>query len=78
MVHGIYFRDGEASYRNRYVQTDALMSEAGQGFSDSAGVDYGQEVSLQIDVPLKQVDELLRELKDRTAARLVARELDSG
>ena len=38
MVHAVYFRDGQASYRNRYVHTAALNRERGQGFSDSPGV----------------------------------------
>jgi carotenoid cleavage dioxygenase-like enzyme len=32
MVHGVYFRDGKVSYRNKYVQTQALQKEqANQG-----------------------------------------------
>ena len=27
MVHGVYFRDGKASYRSRFVRTDALAEE---------------------------------------------------
>ncbi|MDX1733933.1 MAG: carotenoid oxygenase family protein [Halioglobus sp.] len=38
MVHGVYFRDGMASYRNRYVQTEALVQELADGRSVSPGV----------------------------------------
>ena len=38
MVHGVYFRDGEAGYRNRWVQTDALADERRRGASISPGV----------------------------------------
>ncbi|MEM1113527.1 MAG: carotenoid oxygenase family protein [Pseudomonadota bacterium] len=38
MVHGVYFRDGKACYRNRYVQTRALVEEAAAGRSVSPGV----------------------------------------
>ncbi len=38
MIHAVYFRDGMASYRNRYVHTDAWTYEKAQGFSDSPGV----------------------------------------
>jgi carotenoid cleavage dioxygenase-like enzyme len=38
MVHGVYFRDGRASYRNRWVQTEALLAEAASGISVSPGV----------------------------------------
>ncbi len=38
MVHGIYFRDGKVSYRNRYIQTAALQQEATAGESVSPGV----------------------------------------
>lgn len=38
MVHGVYFRDGQAAYRNRYIQTAALQSEARDGKSVSPGV----------------------------------------
>ena len=38
MLHGVYFRDGRAAYRNRYIQTAALVQERQQGFSDSPGV----------------------------------------
>ena len=45
MVHGVYFKDGLVSYRNRYVQTAALQSERSNGQSISPGVmgpfDYG-------------------------------------
>lgn len=27
MVHGVYFRDGKVSYRNRYIETQALLIE---------------------------------------------------
>ena len=38
MVHGVYFRDGKVSYRNRYIQTAALAQEKQLGFSNSPGV----------------------------------------
>ncbi len=38
MVHGVYFSDGAASYRNRYVQTAALTQELSVGKSMSPGV----------------------------------------
>jgi carotenoid cleavage dioxygenase len=38
MVHGVYFRDGEVSYRNRYVQTVAFSEEHAAGHSVSPGV----------------------------------------
>ena len=38
MVHGVYFRDGKASYRNRHVQTAALAQELASGKSISPGV----------------------------------------
>ena len=38
MVHAVYFRDGTASYRNRYVQTVALIDERQAGQSVSPGV----------------------------------------
>jgi carotenoid cleavage dioxygenase-like enzyme len=38
MVHGVYFRDGKVSYRNRYVQTIALGQELAEGQSISPGV----------------------------------------
>ncbi|MFT5483571.1 MAG: carotenoid cleavage dioxygenase-like enzyme [Halieaceae bacterium] len=38
MVHGVYFRDGKASYRNRFVHTDAFNKEASDGYSLSPGV----------------------------------------
>ena len=38
MVHGVYFRDGKVSYRNRYVQTAALQQEFKDGKSISPGV----------------------------------------
>ena len=38
MVHGVYFRDGKVSYRNRYVQTTALQQELAAGTSNSPGV----------------------------------------
>lgn len=38
MIHGVYFRDGTATYRNRYVDTLALRKELADGFSVSPGV----------------------------------------
>jgi carotenoid cleavage dioxygenase-like enzyme len=38
MVHGVYFRDGQASYHNRYVQTAAFSQEQAEGHSVSPGV----------------------------------------
>ena len=38
MVHGVYFRDGKAAYRNRHVQTAALREERASGKSVSPGV----------------------------------------
>ena len=38
MVHGVYFRDGAVSYRNRYIQTAALQQELADGRSISPGV----------------------------------------
>ena len=38
MVHGVYFRDGSVSYRNRYVQTAAKGQELADGRSVSPGV----------------------------------------
>jgi len=38
MVHGVYFRDGRASYRNRWVETEALREERQAGLSISPGV----------------------------------------
>ena len=38
MVHGVYFRDGQASYRNRWVRTAALVDERARGRSISPGV----------------------------------------
>ena len=38
MVHGVYFKDGAVSYRNRYVQTSALQNEQSNGKSISPGV----------------------------------------
>ena len=38
MVHGVYFRDGKVSYRNRYVQTAAMVQERHDGRSISPGV----------------------------------------
>jgi carotenoid cleavage dioxygenase len=38
MVHGVYLRDGKATYRNRYVQTAALTGELATGKSVSPGV----------------------------------------
>lgn len=38
MVHGVYFEGGEASYRNRWIQTEALNDERSSGQSISPGV----------------------------------------
>lgn len=38
MVHGVYFKDGQASYSNRWIQTDALLSERQNIRSISPGV----------------------------------------
>jgi carotenoid cleavage dioxygenase len=38
MVHGLYFRGGGVSYRNRYVATEALAAECASGCSVSPGV----------------------------------------
>ncbi len=38
MVHGVYFRDAKANYRNRYIHTEAFEQERKVGLSDSAGV----------------------------------------
>jgi len=38
MVHGVYFQDGNVSYRNRYVQTAALHGELVERESISPGV----------------------------------------
>jgi carotenoid cleavage dioxygenase-like enzyme len=38
MVHAVYFNGGTASYRNRWVQTEALAQERGSGRSVSPGV----------------------------------------
>jgi carotenoid cleavage dioxygenase len=38
MVHGVYFRDGRVSYRNRYVRTAAFRQELAAGESISPGV----------------------------------------
>ncbi|MEH6587390.1 MAG: carotenoid oxygenase family protein [Halioglobus sp.] len=38
MVHGVYFKDGKVSYRNRWVQTAAFEQEARDGGSVSPGV----------------------------------------
>ena len=38
MVHGVYFRDGKVSYRNRYIETAALVTERAEGRSVSPGV----------------------------------------
>ena len=38
MVHGVYFRDGTAAYRNRWVETEALRGERAAGHSVSPGV----------------------------------------
>ena len=45
MLHGVYFRDGRASYANRWIHTAAFEEEAQDGRSVSPGVmgpfDYG-------------------------------------
>jgi carotenoid cleavage dioxygenase-like enzyme len=38
MVHGVYFQEGKASYRNRYTNTQALVDERADGKSISPGV----------------------------------------
>ncbi len=38
MVHGVYFKDGKVSYRNRWVETSAFSQEAADGQSVSPGV----------------------------------------
>ena len=38
MVHGVYFRNGKAGYRNRYIQTAAKTQEHVDGKSISPGV----------------------------------------
>jgi carotenoid cleavage dioxygenase-like enzyme len=38
MVHGVYFQGGEASYRNRWIKTEALTGERRDGRSISPGV----------------------------------------
>ena len=38
MVHGVYFKDGKVSYRNRWVETSAFGEEAADGQSVSPGV----------------------------------------
>ena len=38
MVHGVYFQDGKAAYRNRYVETQARQQERADGRSVSPGV----------------------------------------
>ena len=38
MVHGVYFRDGRASYIRKWVQTRALRDEIGRGHAGLAGV----------------------------------------
>ncbi len=38
MVHGVYFRNGKAAYRNRYIQTLAMSRERTDGKSISPGV----------------------------------------
>jgi carotenoid cleavage dioxygenase len=38
MVHAVYFRDGKASYRNRFIHTPAWLSEREEGCSVSPGV----------------------------------------
>ncbi len=47
MVYAIYFRDGKASYRNRWVETDAFKAERDAGKSIWSGImgehDYAEE-----------------------------------
>jgi carotenoid cleavage dioxygenase len=31
MIHGVYFRDGQADYRSRFVRTDGFVDEAARG-----------------------------------------------
>lgn len=38
MVHGVYFNGGQASYSNRWIQTEALLGERENGRSISPGV----------------------------------------
>jgi carotenoid cleavage dioxygenase-like enzyme len=38
MLHAVYFKDGQVSYRNRFIQTDAWRAEQAAGFSNSPGV----------------------------------------
>jgi len=38
MIHGVYFHNGCASYRNRYADTIALQQELADGYSVSPGV----------------------------------------
>lgn len=38
MVHAVYFQDGKAAYRNRYVETQARQQERADGRSVSPGV----------------------------------------
>lgn len=52
MVHAVYFRDGKASYRNRYIQTAALAREALAGEAIWPGVMGPFDFSLA-DFPIK-------------------------
>ncbi len=38
MLYGIYFKDGKANYRNRWIQTDAHIKEGNEGASIWPGV----------------------------------------
>ena len=38
MIHGVYFRDGRAEYRSRFVRTDGLRAESEQGRAIWPGV----------------------------------------
>ena len=38
MVHGIHFADGKASYRNRYIRTQALAADEAAGHSTTRGI----------------------------------------
>lgn len=45
MVHALAFRDGRASYRNRFVLTDGLLAEAEAGESLWAGIAENPQLS---------------------------------
>ena len=38
MVHGVYFRDGRASYIRKWVQTRGLREDIARGRAESAGI----------------------------------------